>query len=406
MTESITTTPRRGGTPARPPRLLALDVLRGIAILGTLGTNIWILTDPHGLPGYLTSLGAPATDAAMWTERVLQQLAQGKFLGLLTVMFGIGLAIQQSSAARAGRGWPGTYPIRAALLLLDGVLNFLLIAEFDVLTGYAVTGLIVAYVLARSDGVRRRVLVIAASVHLAMLTLVAVALVAASSSSEPERAELDPNPYADGSFWDLVVFRWENAGLFRAETLFVLPMSIALFLLGARLFRAGVFEERGARLRRRLLVLGFGVAAPVDLAVGILGGGDLILFTRYGSAPFVALGILALVAGFYLRRPRVGWVGARLGEVGRMALSCYILQNLVASALCYGWGLGSAARVGPEARVPFTVGVYLVVVCVVVGFAHLWSRRFERGPVEWLWQRGHGVLARATRNSPRDEKHE
>lgn len=34
-------------------RLQSLDVLRGIAILGTLGTNIWIFTDPEGLIGYL-----------------------------------------------------------------------------------------------------------------------------------------------------------------------------------------------------------------------------------------------------------------------------------------------------------------------------------------------------------------
>lgn len=392
MTESITTTPGRGAAPATPPRLPALDVLRGIAILGTLATNVWIMTDPEGLPGYLARLGAPATDPAMWTERVLQQLAQGKFLGLLTVMFGVGLAIQQSSAARAGRRWPGGYPVRAGLLLLDGVLNFLLVAEFDVLMGYAVTGLIVAFVLARAERTRRRVLVAAAGVHVAMLTLVAVAMVAAAPSAASERAPLTPNPYADGSFGDLVVFRWEHVGVFRAEALFVLPMSIVLFLLGARLFRAGVFEARGARLRRRLIVFGFGVAAPIDLAVGVFGGGDLILFTRYGSAPFVALGMLALVAEFSLRHPRVGWAGARLGEVGRMALSCYIFQNLVASALCYGWGLGLAARVPAAAAVPFTVGVYLVVACVVVGFAHLWSRRFERGPVERLWHSGYSAL--------------
>lgn len=29
-------------------RIAALDVARGIAILGTLGTNIWIFTDPAG----------------------------------------------------------------------------------------------------------------------------------------------------------------------------------------------------------------------------------------------------------------------------------------------------------------------------------------------------------------------
>src|SRR5690606_5828639 len=81
------------------PRYVSLDVLRGIAILGTLGTNIWIYTTPDGLIGYLQG-DAAAPGAWRPVEVVLQQLTQGKFLGLLTVMFGIGLALQQRSALR------------------------------------------------------------------------------------------------------------------------------------------------------------------------------------------------------------------------------------------------------------------------------------------------------------------
>ncbi|MGW0050011.1 DUF418 domain-containing protein [Nocardia cyriacigeorgica] len=384
MTESLTTT--TSATPAaRPSRVVALDVLRGIAILGTLGTNIWILTDPEGIIGYINRLGAPVEDGWGWAERVLQQFAQGKYLGLLTIMFGIGLAIQQSSAQRAGGRWPGKYPIRAGLLLLDGLLNFLLIAEFDVLMGYALTGLVVAYLLATSERAQRRWLIVQASIHVSMLTLLAVAMTADGGGSVSDSEPLNPNPYADGSFWDLVLFRMENALGFRLETIFIFPMSIALFLLGARLYRAGVFAPEGARLRKRLMILGFGVAAPADLLLGVFVGGDVVLITRYGIAPFVSLGILALVAHFYLHRPRTGFVGTRLSEVGRTALSCYILQNLVASIICYGWGFGLAARFSPDARVPFTVAVYLVVALVIVCFAHLWLRRFDRGPVEWLW---------------------
>ncbi|NEW47202.1 DUF418 domain-containing protein [Nocardia cyriacigeorgica] len=386
MTESLATT--ASATPAtRPPRLVALDVLRGIAILGTLGTNIWILTDPEGIIGYINGLGSTATDGWGWTERALQQFAQGKYLGLLTIMFGIGLAIQQASAQRAGRRWPGKYPIRAGLLLLDGLLNFLLIAEFDVLMGYAVTGLVVAFILATSPRAQRRWLIVQASIHIAMLTLLAVAMVAGGPAGGEQRTPepLDPNPYADGSFWDLVLFRMENVFAFRLETIIIFPMSIALFLLGAKLFRAGVFAPEGARLRKWLMIVGFGVAAPADLLLGLVVGGDAVLITRYGIAPFVSLGILALVAHFYLHRPTTGFTGARLTEVGRMALSCYILQNMFASIICYGWGLGLAAKVSPDARVPFTVAVYVVVSVMIVGFAHLWLRRFDRGPVEWLW---------------------
>jgi uncharacterized protein len=32
------------------------------------------------------------------------------------------------------------------------------------------------------------------------------------------------------------------------------------------------------------------------------------------------------------------------------------------------------------------------VVTVVVAFAHLWLRRFDRGPVEWLWNSSYRAL--------------
>jgi len=49
--------------------------------------------------------------------------------------------------------------------------------------------------------------------------------------------------------------------------------------------------------------------------------------------------------------------------------------------LRYGWGLGVAVRAG-DARVPVTLGVYAVTAAAVVAFAHLWLRRFDRGPLE------------------------
>ncbi|NNH69365.1 DUF418 domain-containing protein [Nocardia uniformis] len=371
-------------------RVAALDVLRGIAILGTLGTNIWIFTNVEGLIGYLERSDEP-TGAAMWVERFLQQAAQGKFLGLLTIMFGIGLAIQQRSAARGGRPWPGKYPWRAGLLFLDGLLHFLLFTEFDVLMGYALTGLVVAYVLATSPRAQRRWLIITASLHITVMTLVAAAIAFAPQQDSAPAEPLDPNPYADGSFWDLVMFRWDSLLLFRIETIVIFPMSIALFLVGARLFNAGVFELNGARIRKRLMIIG-AIALPLDMALGMVNP-TLVIITRYGIAPFVALGILGLAAEFYVRRPRPGFVGRRFSEVGRMALSCYILQNVVASSICYGWGLGLAAQVSGNARVPFTVAVYLVTAGLMLVFAHVWLRRFQRGPVEWLWNRSYQAIA-------------
>ncbi|WP_299036924.1 DUF418 domain-containing protein [uncultured Pseudokineococcus sp.] len=378
-------------TAPAPPRVAALDVARGVAILGTLATNIWIFTDPQGFVGYLDGGARAAVTSPAWraVEQVAQQLAQGKFLGLLTLMFGIGLELQRRSAARTGRAWPGRYWVRALLLLLDGLLHYLLVAEFDVLMGYAVTAVVVAAVLARSERVQRRWMVGAALAHAAVLVLLATAL--GTASPAPGGVRLDPDPYASGSFGDLVLFRLENLGLFRAEVVLVQALSVAAFLLGAHLVRAGVLDEEGGALRRRLLLLG-AVALPVDLLLGITGGTAGLVLARYGTAPLVALGLLALVVEVVRRRQEPGAVGRRLAEVGRSALSCYVLQNLLASVLCYGWGFGLAARLGPDQRVPGTLLAYLAVAALVVLAAHGWARRGGRGPVEALWHRSARAL--------------
>ncbi|MGZ9827240.1 DUF418 domain-containing protein [Tsukamurella ocularis] len=371
--------------PATTPttrRIASLDVARGLAILGTFGTNVWIFTEPRGMLGYLDTVGAESLPI-----RVLQTLAQGKFLGLLSLMFGVGLAIQQASAARHDRPWPGRYWRRALVLFLDGLVHFLLVAEFDVLMGYALVSFVVSAMLILRPRVRVRWAAGCAALHLAVVALVSVGMTMERSGVGAGPATARANPYADGSFGDLVLFRVDHALLFRAETLFMIPLTIAMFLTGAALFQGGLFAPDGAALRRRLLWIG-GVAAPVDLAIGIAGAplglaGPAVFVGRYAVAPLVALGLLALVAEFYQRRA----VGGALSNVGKTALSCYVLQNVLASVLCYGWGLGLAARYGAEHRLAFTVAVYVAVMACLLAVSALWTRRFPRGPIEMLMHR-------------------
>ena len=372
-------------------RLTVLDVLRGIAILGTLGTNIWIFMYPGGLLGYMASGWGQSTD--MHTGVLaLQQLTQGKFLGLLALMFGMGIALQQRSALAAGIRWPGPYLLRAALLFVDGVLNYLFVVEFDVLMGYALTSVVVAFMLRLGARGRMAWLAVAASVHLTLLGVVVLVLALWDGEMSSGLAAA-----ATSGWWDMVLLRIEHFWLFREEMFFIAPMSVALFLLGARLLEAGVFDARGTRLRRWLMVAGLGVAWPIDMALGVFGGDAGIMAGRYGTGPFVAMGLLAAVAEAFHRRPQPGVFGRRLAEVRRMALTGYVLQNLLASALCYDWGMGLARRVPGAWSVSATVGIYVLVAACVMLFCHVWQRRWTRGPLEWLWHVSYRRLTRRSR---------
>ncbi|MBF8191413.1 DUF418 domain-containing protein [Nonomuraea sp. K274] len=343
--------------------------------MGTLGTNIWIFTDPGG-PAQAMAFGG---DAGV-IETFLRFLSNGKFLGLLTLLFGIGLELQYRSAVRKGLTWPGRYVWRAALLFAEGALHYVLIFEYDVLMGYAITSVIVAYLIGRSDRTVTAWMIAWGTLHVMLVGLFTVSLMTFGNAPAPVTGL-----YTEGAWTDQVAARVRELALYRSELIFIIPMGIVLFLLGARLLRAGVFEERGAGLRGKLAVVGLGVAAPLNLATSYAGPGWFAV-DRYLLPPLVALGLLGLATSIVLGlRGAPGVVRTTITNVGRTALSSYVLQNLVASALCYGWGLGLAARL--DGLRPWWVPAAWAGVCLLfMTLATLWLRRFSRGPLEMAWQ--------------------
>ncbi|MEV0384707.1 DUF418 domain-containing protein [Nonomuraea sp. NPDC050643] len=380
--------PTRQEHVAAPPRerITALDVLRGIAILGTFGTNVWLFAQPGGPAAWFADVLKPAASAAEWAESGLLALANGKFLAMLTVLFGVGIELQYQAARRRGAPWAGRYPVRAAILFAEGLVHYLLVFEGDVLMSYAITSLLVAYLVGRSDRAVRAWIWV-----LGTLSAVSIALVTALLTTLPEQTGTAPyDPAATASWVDQVVHRFTDAGAYRLETLMILPSSVVLFLIGSRLVRAGAFgdSEPGARIRRRLTLWGLGLGLPLNVLVW-LAGPDFFLVERYLVPPLIALGLLALVTTWTLRA-RGGPTRRGLTAVGRTALSCYVLQNLLAGIVCYGWGLGLAERLAGFR--PWWVPVLWAVVSLVnVAAATLWLRRFDRGPLELLMHRMRGA---------------
>ncbi|GAA2718190.1 MULTISPECIES: DUF418 domain-containing protein [Streptomyces] len=378
------------GTPGRLP---LLDVLRGTAILGTLMTNVWIFTAPGAEWGVLdgtaggASLHALLTDPgpALAVESVFRFLADGKFLSLLTLLFGVGLAIQFDAAARRGRPWPGGYRRRALFLLAEGTVHFVLVFAWDVLMGYALTALLVARLLTGSERLRNRVMWTAAGLHLAAMTLLGLAALGAdgSNSTGPDREAA--GLYAHGGYLDQIAFRLHHALVLRMEPVLSFGLLLFLFLLGVRFHRAGAFapSAAGHRLRVRLAAWGLGLGLPLNAAASLA---DAYLLGRYVAAPVVALGYLGLIGVLMDRLPRPGPLTRSLTSVGRMALTCYVAQNVLCVLACYGIGLGLAERfagTGPW----WVLALWAAVCLVLVTASTLWMRRFAAGPLESLQKR-------------------
>jgi uncharacterized protein len=71
-----------------------------------------------------------------------------------------------------------------------------------------------------------------------------------------------------------------------------------------------------------------------------------------------------------------------LASVGRMALTNYLMQSVIATTLFYGYAFGLYYRIGPAVGVLIAFAIY----AVQVAYSAWWMARFRFGPMEWLWR--------------------
>ena len=116
------------------------------------------------------------------------------------------------------------------------------------------------------------------------------------------------------------------------------------------------------------------VDAPPDAAWQLANGLHMM-----GGLPLMLGYVACLVLALQTRAGQrlLGW----LAPAGRMALTNYLTQSVIASAVFYGYGLGLWGM--PRAQQALFV---FVVFGLQVLFSHWWLARFRYGPLEWLWR--------------------
>ncbi|OIB02356.1 hypothetical protein AK95_05465 [Paenibacillus sp. LC231] len=372
----------------RKDRIRLLDILRGFAILGTLGTNIWIFAHAGDLR-YITTF-----DHSGWwgandlLRMIVLFLVNGKLLGLLTIMFGVGLEMKYRQAKRKGKPWPGVYLWAVLFLVLEGLLHFILVMEYDILMSYGVTAIIAAFIVKGGDRIIARTMNVIGSVFaIAILALAGLMLASGASVSLGSFDDVVAL-YQDGTWMEQVQYRLANFLQLRMEAILVIPTNVFLFLLGIRFMRSGVFspDENGKRLRKRLFRLGIYVGVPLNLLI-FVPGGAFDLPVRYLFAPLMSMGYIAILARM-IQYTKLEWLWRLLENAGKMSLSCYVLQNLMASAVFYGWGLGLAGKLNSAA----IIAVWLVISVFQLGMASLWLRGFKLGPMETVRKQAVGFF--------------
>jgi uncharacterized protein len=394
-----------GPTAARE-RIVTLDILRGIALLGVVIANVWLWFSGawFRFPEFHAQVRVFSLDAVVFNGIAL--FVSGKAITTFSFLFGLGFAIQMMRAEERGAAIGPVYRRRLAVLLLFGIVHAFFLWYGDILMVYAMLGFLLLLFRKRAE----RTLLIWAGVFVVAVPLVlgSIPLVMSLFGSGEAAAAPDPGPMAELRATTLAAFQAGrpsevfSANLAMLGNFFLSPKvlgmltTLGIFLVGLYAGRRRFFEDVQAHRDtfRRLAVWG--------LAVGFLFSTALVAaYLRYPQEELAAIPALALVitvlyvlgtfplafgyiATVTLLVERTEW-RRRLGvfaPVGRMALTNYLSQTVLCLLIFYGYGLGLIGTVGPAVA----LAMALLVFGAQMAWSPWWLARYRFGPAEWLWR--------------------
>jgi len=385
-------------------RIVALDALRGFALLGILVINIWLFGMPT-VASFNPTLYGEFTGVNYLAWAVSHVFFEQKFVTLFTFMFGAGMVLFLESKARKDQPGRRLHLSRTFWLLVIGLGHAYLLWWGDILVFYALCGFLVVWVWRWRPGRQLVLGTVMFAVPSALYLLVGVGYL---SLGTEERAGLEEGLLAkfgaerspereieiyQGGWLEQmthrapVVFEAHTIG-FLFEAFWMLG---GLMIVGMALYNWGLISnQRSTRFYRRVFVGVGGLGLALVLAgvwvreevawetVPVL---TLAFQFNYWGALFLATGYLAGIM-LLCRRFQEGIVVRALAAVGRTAFTNYLLQTVIATSIFYGHGLG---LFGQLSRVEL-LGVVVLIWAIQIPLSMWWLERFRFGPIEWLWR--------------------
>lgn len=374
-----------------------LDILRGFALAGICVANYPTFSLYGSQPEEVR--------AAMPTAAIDQLLIyfhitfiEGKFYTLFSLLFGIGFSIIYMRNKQKGSRGLKIFYRRLLILMFIGFAHILLLWMGDILLLYALLGMLLP--LFRRVG-NRQLLVIWMILILSPLFFDALKVVSDNqwNLSNPLRAiaiELtDKQGMTMENFSYSGLLKYNQSGFFWRYQGFLdsnrIPKVLGMFLLGLYAGRKLIFKNLEAYrpLLKSVQRWGFGIGLPASMyvwlkwdhqglpeAIGLLN----TLFYALSVVP-LSLAYTTTLCLWYLTpkgKANLQWLAAP----GRMALTNYLMQSVIAIGIFYGIGLGLGASTG----LAYVFMIALSVYAFQVWFSFQWLKHFRYGPMEWVWR--------------------
>jgi len=165
----------------------------------------------------------------------------------------------------------------------------------------------------------------------------------------------------------------------------------ALMLIGVALYKLDILTaKRSKTFYAKMLVATLIIGLPLSLFglqqnyangwscdFSFLMG---LFYTSLSSLPMALayIAIIMLLCKSKIKQVLFSW----LAPVGKMALTNYLMQSIIATTIFYGHGFGLFGNYGRAGLYFFVFGIWVFQII----FSHYWMHYFQFGPFEWLWR--------------------
>ncbi|NQZ86015.1 MAG: DUF418 domain-containing protein [Colwellia sp.] len=379
-------------------RLLNIDIIRGIALLGILLMNIQAFSMNFSAYSNPTSFG-DLSGINFYVYYFSHIFADQKFMTIFSILFGVGIVLMAENIERKG-GNPGKIHYkRMFILAIFGLLHAYLLWFGDILFPYALAGMI-AYT-ARKKSVR--FLLITAFLSIGFCSLVMYLISFAIPMMEeadlqnmlamwaPTQEMIDKDILVNQASWlGQMEHRNFMASKMQTNVLFYMFRIVGLMMIGMALFKLDFF---GKRFSNKSLAISAVITLALGLLLSITGnqanfdsgwGLDSMMSgiqPNYWGSILMAYSYMSLLIVF-CRSSALMKLKSLFANVGKMALTNYLSHTLICGFIFYGWGLGYYGSFERSDMLLVVLGVWTF----QLFFSSFWMARYQFGPFEWLWR--------------------